>query len=249
MQRRVFEDKLFQPGEAETLAKAVRQRLREAETRQSEGAETAAQREERAANEALGNLMRRLRPRLVGYAKGSFGSCRDQEIVDEAIQQMALELIRRLKDPRQGELFERKFNVAARYAILDAIRKVGRENGRDEKGEPKGGVFPISWERGFSRTGGNDESPSPSSQEEDRKAHAKLDQKVDALALEQLLVQLPNPKHAQVLRDDLRGLSLKETARRAGISERTATRYVEQALAGIRKLMAEPDDHEGEQSP
>jgi DNA-directed RNA polymerase specialized sigma24 family protein len=242
MEKQVLEDKLFQPEEAEALVKAARQHLQTAEGLRQRGRRTESCQEEAAADAILWTLLSRLRPRLVRYAKAGFRNSPDQGIVDEAIQQMALALIRRLRHPTQGELFERKFNKAVKFPISDAIKKVRRENGMDEDGLPIGGKAPISWEAQFGRAAGGEDSLSPEDRQADPEALADLERLVDGLAREQLLARIPNPLHAQVLSDHLHGRTLKEIAKRAGICEKSATKYIKQSFALMRELLAEPKE-------
>jgi len=251
MQQRTVEDQLFDPGEAEAMAKEARRHLRAAEEAGARGADATQRREEAAANEVLDKLLQRLRPRLARYAEGPFRNrpnYPDQEILEVAVQEMALGILRRLRDPKQGDIFERKFNYAAKFAILDAIKKVRRENGTDENGLLKDGQKRVDWEGGAESEEGTVRL-SLASRTEDLQSPVELAGVIHQVALPQLLEKLPTPLHAQLVSDYLQGLRLKEIAARAGICGKTATRYIKQAFYVIRKLMTEPEGEQRRESP
>ncbi len=194
-------DTLFQPGEAEALVMRLREHLRDNADQQ--------------AGEVLEILLMRLAPRFERYAQGNFGG-RSRETREDATREMIFQVCRGLRDlsSRAGaKCFETHFNVAVERCLYDAIRKIWRDE------NARGREQPFS-----SLPSGNtdDREQDASEQFADEDALQAIEQIVDATALQQLIGELPSPRHVLVLGWRLRGATWDNIAVQLQISEKTA---------------------------
>jgi len=216
----------------------LRQHLRIAARHQEAGAEAEAQQAQATSDRLLVQLLTTLNSRFDSYARKLFQG-RPEEMIEDAIMEMQLALVRDLRDLRPEALhFERRFNQCVQRTILDAIKKVRRENDLDEKGNHKAGdAEPTSLETLHSPP----DQPDNATTLPDCISDPRAEFAFDAIECEQLLSHLPTDTHRRIFRDHMNGETREKSAERAGISVRTATNYIKQSRAILRNLLTPRD--------
>ena len=213
-----FGDSTFSHGEAEQMVTQLRAHLRQGD--------------EAAANRLAETILMRLGARFERYAWTSFRD-RSQAVREDAVSEMALQVCRALKnlsDKPGARFWEQRFNAAVQTCLIDAVRKVGREDERDEEGRQTLSLDEtLNDEEGSATLG--DLTPDP-------EATRALENVLGAQLAGQLWSQLPSPRHAAIFQLRLGGDNWDRIAGRVGVSEKTARKYFHESQLRLRKILA-----------
>lgn len=236
----------FAQGEAEELVRELRGHLRmEGELRRRGEAEGSARARMRATS-IVGELASRLERRFERYAWAYFGGYAPQ-LVDEAVSEMFTELCRRLMDTSPAnELMERRFNLVVKDLIVDAVRRVRRQNDlTPDKGEPdRAGYDLVSLEAANERAadaarGERLARPLQIADPEAEEGYARIVERMLGRIGLEWLRGLPARQRRVVQDRILDGLEWTEVADRVGVTARTAQTDLRQALDTLRAMYEE----------
>lgn len=212
-----FADSAFAHGEAENMVIQLRAHLRGGDEEQ--------------ANHLAETILMRLASRFERYAWASFRD-RSPAVREDAIAEMAFQVCRALKnlsDKPGARFWEQRFNAAVQTCLIDAVRKVGREDERDDEGRQA-----LSLDETLNDEDGSatlaDITPDP-------EATRALENVLGAQLAGQLWSQLPSPRHAVIFQLRLGGDNWDAIAARAGVSEKTARKYFHESQLCLRKLL------------
>lgn len=238
MAMREVEDKSFGPKEAEGMVSRLREHLREADRLSCAGQASAAAQQESAANALVEGIITKLKRRLERYARSYFAG--NEDTVEDAIVAMTLEVCRRLKNLTSYGAFEGVFNLCVKHAVIDAVKKVRRENGLDERGQPDTeGYQLVSGETLFTTDG--EVGPSWEEQVPDPVSSEFVARVLGDRMAASLIARLPTPRHRRVFGHRLAGMEWNDIASREGISGKTAKKYYDDSKAFLHDLVLSTD--------
>ncbi|MDF2439114.1 MAG: hypothetical protein JWN98_98 [Abditibacteriota bacterium] len=213
-----FADSAFAHGEAENMVIQLRAHLRDGREEQ--------------ANTLAEAILTRLAARFERYAWASFRE-RGPAVREDAISEMIFQVCRALKnlsDKPGARFWEQRFNAAVQTCLIDAVRKVGREDERDDEGRQA-----LSLDETLNADDGSatlaDITPDP-------EAMRALENVLGAQLANQLWGQLPSPRHAAIFQLRMGGDNWETIAARAGVSEKTARKYFQESQRRLREILA-----------
>ncbi len=222
-----------EPEDAEGAVIEVRSHLREARRLEARGERREAHRAREEAKNGVAAIAAMLEDRFVRKAWKAFGGTQ-RHLIDDAVSQMFLELDADLADlgPDNG-LYERKFNLAVKYLMVNALRCVARTSGmrpmkkRDpEEDGPADESQEIRGKNGTPRT--------PEELEDDG-ALRDLGWFVGEDLKEKLLAKLPSAEHRRVFLLRMAGTKWKDVVQKTGIPDKTVRRYFDRSKEIMRR--------------
>lgn len=231
--RRLVVKKPAEPGDAEDAVTDLRGHLREARRLEGIGERREAHRLREKAKRGIAAIAAMLEDRFVRKSWRAFGGTR-RHLVDDAVGQMFLQLDEELMDlgPENG-LYERKFNLAVMYLMIDALRCVAKNSGmrpmkkQDSKEDET--ADDVEAVRSNNRT-----PLTPEDLEADG-VQRDLGWFIGEDLREKLLAKLPSEEHRKVFLLRMSGTKWKDVVRKTGIPDKTVRRYFKRSQEILRR--------------
>lgn len=238
--------KAIKPEEAEETVTSLRADLREADVLRQCGDRRASKRAHERAGKKIASIGKMLEYRFAQRAERHFGS-NNPHVVREAVEKIYERLYRDLMDlsPKK-RFYEENFNACAKWAAIDAIRRVKVRHGmranikgtsKEEKRKDlkrQRALLPDSIQDREYRVGEGERVSLP----EDQETLAAIERFAGPDLIRDILARMPDHKHRKVLiLHAIKRLTFKKTAEKVGVSERTARRYYNHAVEIVKQIV------------